>query len=45
MAFRADLSDIGPDDGPIRVKHLRLNVGATVKTPKSGDSRILIRDT
>jgi ureidoacrylate peracid hydrolase len=45
MGFRADLSDAGPPDSPNRIKHLRLAVGASIRTPSGGESQILIRDT
>jgi ureidoacrylate peracid hydrolase len=45
MAFRPDLSDIGAPDSVNRVRHLRMNVGKTVRAPDGSESRILIRDT
>lgn len=45
MAFKPDLSDAGPRDGPTWIKHQRLRVGETVTAPDGRDSRILIRDT
>jgi ureidoacrylate peracid hydrolase len=44
MEFREDLSDIGPDDSPNRLRHYRLAVGEPVPTP-DGEGRILVRDT
>ena len=46
MAFRADLSDLGPVDGVTRVRHLQImHVGTEVTAPDGRPSRILIRDT
>lgn len=45
MAFRPDLSDAGPLDGPNWIKHRRLRVGETMTAPDGRPSRILIRDT
>ena len=46
MAFRADLSDLGPVDGVTRVRHLQImHVGTEVRAPDGRPSRILIRDT
>jgi ureidoacrylate peracid hydrolase len=45
MAFRPDLSDLGAQDSVNRVRHLRMNVGKTVRAPDGRESRILIRDT
>lgn len=45
MGFRPDLSDIGSSDSPNRVRHLRFDVGKTVRSPDGRESRILIRDT
>jgi ureidoacrylate peracid hydrolase len=44
MAFRPDLSDAGPVDGPNRVKH-RQQIGEVIQAPNGKESRILIRDT
>lgn len=45
MAFKPDLSDAGPADGPNHMRHLRMRVGAIVNAPDGTESRILIRDT
>jgi len=45
MAFRPDLSDMGAADSVNRVRHLKMNVGKTVRAPDGRESRILIRDT
>jgi ureidoacrylate peracid hydrolase len=46
MAFRPDLSDIGPPGAPNRERHLQVfHVGETVLAPDGSESRILIRDT
>jgi Isochorismatase family len=45
MAFRPDLSDLGPPDSPNRLRHMPLGVGKSIQTPDGRESRILIRDT
>jgi ureidoacrylate peracid hydrolase len=45
MAFRSDLSDIGPPGSPNRDRHLLFGVGKTVRAPDGAESRVLIRDT
>jgi len=46
MAFRPDLSDLGPPGAPNRERHLQVfHVGETVRAPDRSESRILIRDT
>lgn len=45
MAFRSDLSDIGPDGAANRDCHLFLGVGQAVDAPDGTKSRVLIRDT
>ena len=45
MAYRPDLSDLGPADSPIRARRLRLGIGQTVTAPNGTEGRILIRDT
>jgi ureidoacrylate peracid hydrolase len=45
MGFCADLSDAGPPDSPNWIKHLPMAVGASIRAPSGGESRILIRDT
>ena len=39
------VSDLGAPDSVNRVRHLRMNVGKTVRAPDGRESRILIRDT
>ena len=45
MGYRPDLSDLGAPDSVNRARHVRLNVGKTVRAPDGRESRILIRDT
>ena len=45
MGYLPDLSDLGAPDSVNRVRHLRLGVGGTIRTPDGRQSRILIRDT
>jgi len=45
MGFRADLSDMGSDDAPNRVRHLHFGVGQPMKTPDGREGRFLVRDT
>jgi ureidoacrylate peracid hydrolase len=45
MAFRDDLSDAGHPHSPTWIKHIPMNVGASVESPNGQLSRILIRDT
>jgi ureidoacrylate peracid hydrolase len=45
MAFRPDLSDIGPSSSKNSIIHMRSNVGKIVRAPDGKESRILIRDT
>jgi ureidoacrylate peracid hydrolase len=45
MAFRPDLSDLGPSDSPNRLRHQSLGVGKINHAPDGRESRILIRDT
>jgi ureidoacrylate peracid hydrolase len=45
MGYRPDLSDLGAPDSVNRMRHLRLNVGKSVRAPDGRESRILIRDT
>jgi ureidoacrylate peracid hydrolase len=45
MGFRPDLSDMGSEDAPNRVRHLAVGVGKTIQAPNGTASRILIRDT
>jgi ureidoacrylate peracid hydrolase len=45
MGFRPDLSDMGSDDAPNRVRHLHFGVGQPMKTPDGREGRFLVRDT
>jgi ureidoacrylate peracid hydrolase len=45
MGFRPDLSDLGAEESPSRVRHLAYGVGQPITTPEGIESRILIRDT
>jgi ureidoacrylate peracid hydrolase len=45
MGFRPDLSDMGFDDAPNRVRHLHFGVGQPMKTPDGQEGRFLVRDT
>lgn len=45
MAFRADLSDMGPEGAPNRDRHLFFGVGQSTDAPDGTRSRVLIRDT
>jgi ureidoacrylate peracid hydrolase len=45
MAFRPDLSDLGPPDSPNRMRHLQMGVGKEARAPDGRLSRVLIRDT
>ena len=45
MAFRPDLSDIGPEGAPNRDRHLFFGVGQEVDAPDGTKSRVLVRDT
>ena len=45
MGFHADLSDLGSEGSPNRMRHLLAGVGKTVHAPNGTESRILIRDT
>jgi len=45
MGFYPDLSNLGAEGSPNRVRHLRFGVGETVRAPSGAESRILIRDT
>jgi ureidoacrylate peracid hydrolase len=45
MGFRPDLSDLGAEGSPNRVRQLAFGVGQTITTPEGAESRILIRDT
>lgn len=45
MGFKPDLSDLGSEDSPNRVRHLMLGVGKSVTAPNGKESRVLVRDT
>jgi ureidoacrylate peracid hydrolase len=46
MGYKEDLSDLGSEDSPNRVRHLQiLHVGERITAPNGSKSRILIRDT
>ena len=46
MGYHEDLSDIGSDESPNRVRHLQfMHVGDTITAPNGSTSRILIRDS
>jgi ureidoacrylate peracid hydrolase len=46
MGYHEDLSDIGNEESPNRVRHLQfMHVGDTIVTPNGSKSRILIRDS
>jgi ureidoacrylate peracid hydrolase len=45
MGFAPDLSDLGSDGAPNRVRHLHFGVGQPMKTPDGQEGRFLVRDT
>ena len=45
MGFRPDLSDMGSDDAPNRVRHVHFGAGQPMKTPDGREGRFLVRDT
>ena len=46
MGYHEDLSDIGSEESPNRVRHLQfMHVGDTIIAPNGSKSRILIRDS
>ena len=46
MAYKEDLSDLGREDAPNRLRHLQnLHVGETITAPDGRKSRILVRET
>jgi ureidoacrylate peracid hydrolase len=46
MGYRSDLSDLGSEGAPNRVRHLNImHVGEAVDAPDGSKSRILVRDT
>lgn len=46
MAYLEDLSDLGSEESPNRVRHLQfLHVGDTITAPNGSKSRILVRDS
>ena len=45
MAFRPDLSDLGPNQAANCQRHLFMGVGEPVEAPDGSHSRVLVRDT
>lgn len=46
MGYHEDLSDLGSEESPNRVRHLQfMHVGDTITAPNGSKSRILIRDS
>jgi ureidoacrylate peracid hydrolase len=45
MGFKPDLSDMGAEDSPNRVRHLHFGVGEPCEAPDGRHGRFLIRDT
>jgi ureidoacrylate peracid hydrolase len=45
MGFRPDLSDLGPEHGTNRQRHLFMGAGEPVEAPDGTPSRVLVRDT
>ena len=45
MGFRPDLSDLGAEDSPNRLRHLRFGVGQASIAPDGRQGRFLVRDT
>ncbi len=45
MGFRSDLSDLGAEDSPNRMRHLQFGVGQASVAPDSREGRFQIRDT
>lgn len=45
MGFRPDLSDLGDEDSPNRVRHVHFGVGQPSRAPDGREGRFLIRDT
>lgn len=45
MAFRPDLSDLGPEHAATHQRHLLMGVGESVAAPDGTRSRVLVRDT
>ncbi|HVS97265.1 MAG TPA: isochorismatase family cysteine hydrolase [Puia sp.] len=45
MGYRQDLSDLGGEGSPNRIRHLRFHVGDTITAPNGSKSRILVRDS
>ena len=45
MGFSSDLSDLGAEDSPNRMRHLQFGVGQASVAPDSREGRFLIRDT
>lgn len=45
MGFHENLSDLGPDETPNRIRHLLAGLGTSVRFPDGTDNRVLLRDT
>jgi ureidoacrylate peracid hydrolase len=45
MGYRPDLSDLGTEDSPNRVRHLMFRVGQSMQAPDGTQGRFLLRDT
>ena len=45
MGFRPNLSDLGSDESPNRIRHLLAGLGAPTRLPDGTEGRVLIRDT
>ena len=45
MGFRPDLSDLGAEDSPNRMRHLQFGVGQPSAAPDGREGRFLVRDT
>src|SRR5262249_13075178 len=45
MGYRADLSDLGEEGSPYRVRHLHFGVGQPSRAPNGREGRFLVRDT
>jgi len=45
MGFQPDLSDLGDEDSPNRVRHLHFGVGQPNRAPDGREGRFLIRDS
>lgn len=45
MGFHPDLSNLGSEGSPNRVRHMLVGVGEAIRTPDGREGRILIRET